>query len=85
MACAADDGLLVRIRAASASPYDWHFMRGRPLFARAMFGWFKPKSHALGADLAGEVEAVGKDVTRFRAAIRYLETGHARGNIVITN
>jgi NADPH:quinone reductase-like Zn-dependent oxidoreductase len=61
-----DDGVLVRIRAASANPYDWHFMRGKPLFARAMFGWFKPKSHAFGADLAGEVEAVGKSVTRFR-------------------
>jgi NADPH:quinone reductase-like Zn-dependent oxidoreductase len=61
-----DDGVLVRIRAASTNPYDWHFMRGKPLFARAMFGWFKPKSRAFGADLAGEVEAVGKDVTRFR-------------------
>jgi NADPH:quinone reductase-like Zn-dependent oxidoreductase len=61
-----DDGVLVRIRAASANPYDWHFMRGKPLFARAMFGWFRPKSHAFGADLAGEVEAVGKDATRFR-------------------
>jgi NADPH:quinone reductase-like Zn-dependent oxidoreductase len=61
-----DDGVLVRIRAASANPYDWHFMRGKPLFARAMFGWSKPKSHAFGADLAGEVEAVGKSVTRFR-------------------
>jgi NADPH:quinone reductase-like Zn-dependent oxidoreductase len=56
----------VRVRAASANPYDWHFMRGKPLFARAMFGWLRPKAHGLGADLAGEVEAVGKDVTRFR-------------------
>jgi NADPH:quinone reductase-like Zn-dependent oxidoreductase len=61
-----DDGVLVRVRAASANPYDWHFMRGKPLFARAMFGWLRPKAHGLGADLAGEVEAVGKDVTRFR-------------------
>ncbi|MDD5263434.1 MAG: NAD(P)-dependent alcohol dehydrogenase [Candidatus Bipolaricaulis sp.] len=61
----ADDGVLVRIRAASTNPYDWHFMRAKPLFTRAMFGWFKPKDHRLGADLAGEVEAVGKDVTRF--------------------
>ena len=62
-----DDGVLVRIRAASTNPYDWHFMRAKPVFTRAMFGWFKPKDHRLGADLAGEVEAVGKDVTRFRA------------------
>jgi NADPH:quinone reductase-like Zn-dependent oxidoreductase len=61
-----DDGVLVRIRAASTNPYDWHFMRAKPLFTRAMFGWFRPKDKRLGADLAGEVEAVGKDVTRFR-------------------
>jgi NADPH:quinone reductase-like Zn-dependent oxidoreductase len=41
-------------------------MRGKPYFTRLMFGLFKPKAHGLGADLAGEVEAVGKDVTRFR-------------------
>jgi NADPH:quinone reductase-like Zn-dependent oxidoreductase len=61
-----DDGVLVRIRAASTNPYDWHFMRGKPYFTRLMFGLLKPKVHSLGADLAGEVEAVGKDVTRFR-------------------
>ncbi|MDD5647245.1 MAG: NAD(P)-dependent alcohol dehydrogenase, partial [Candidatus Bipolaricaulis sp.] len=43
----ADDGVLVRIRAASTNPYDWHFMRAKPLFTRAMFGWFKPKDHRL--------------------------------------
>ena len=61
-----DDGVLVRVGAASANPYDWHFMRGKPYFMRLMFGFFKPKAHGLGADLAGEVEAVGKAVTRFR-------------------
>jgi len=61
-----DDGVLVRVRAASTNPYDWHFMRGKPYFARLLFGLFKPKAHGLGADLAGDVEAVGKDVTRFR-------------------
>jgi len=64
--CVTGDGVLVRIRAASTNPYDWHFMRAKPLFTRAMFGWFRPKDQRLGADLAGEVEAVGKDVTRFR-------------------
>ena len=62
----ADDGVLVRIRAASANPYDWHFMRGKPYFTRLMFGLLKPRAHGFGADLAGEVEVVGKDVTRFR-------------------
>jgi hypothetical protein len=41
-------------------------MRGKPLFMRLWFGFFKPKAHGLGADLAGEVEVVGKAVTRFR-------------------
>jgi NADPH:quinone reductase-like Zn-dependent oxidoreductase len=41
-------------------------MRGKPYFTRLMFGFPRPKAPGLGADLAGEVEAVGKDVTRFR-------------------
>jgi NADPH:quinone reductase-like Zn-dependent oxidoreductase len=66
MPAVTDDSVLVRIRAASANPYDWHFMRGKPLFMRLMFGLLEPKAHGLGADVAGEVEAVGKDVARFR-------------------
>ena len=61
-----DDELLVRIRAASLNPYDWHFMTGLPYIGRLQFGLLKPKSNGLGADLAGQVEAVGKNVTRFR-------------------
>src|SRR5207247_1278163 len=61
------DRLLVRVRAASANPYDWHFMRGIPYIARLMAtGLRKPKQSVLGTDVAGEVEAVGKLVTRFR-------------------
>jgi NADPH:quinone reductase-like Zn-dependent oxidoreductase len=62
----ADDGVLVRVRAASVNPYDWHFMRGLPYLARPMLGLRKPKKSVPGADLAGQVEAVGKDVTQFR-------------------
>lgn len=58
-----DDGVLVRVCAASTNPDDWHFMRGKPLFTRLMVGQFKPKAHSLGADLAGEVETVGRDAT----------------------
>jgi NADPH:quinone reductase-like Zn-dependent oxidoreductase len=61
-----DDDVLVRIRAASVNPYDWHFMRGEPYFMRLMFGLRAPKSHDLGADLAGHVEAVGKNVGGLR-------------------
>ena len=61
-----DDQVLVRIRAASPNPWDWHFMRGMPLIARPQAGWRKPKNKVLGSDIAGAVEAVGKDVTLFR-------------------
>ena len=61
-----DDEVLVGVRAASVNPRDWHFMRGLPYFMRLQFGLRKPKSTALGSDMAWQVEAVGKNVTRFR-------------------
>jgi NADPH:quinone reductase-like Zn-dependent oxidoreductase len=61
-----DDHVLVRVRAASANPRDWHFMRGLPAFMRLQFGLRKPKHSGLGSDVAGQVEAVGRNVTRFR-------------------
>ena len=61
-----DDEVLVRVRASSANPADWHFMRGVPYVMRPQSGLRKPKNGFLGRDLAGEVEAVGKDVTGFR-------------------
>jgi NADPH:quinone reductase-like Zn-dependent oxidoreductase len=61
-----DGDVLVRVRAASANPRDWHFMRGLPYFIRAQFGLRAPKNPALGSDVAGQVEAVGRNVTRFR-------------------
>jgi NADPH:quinone reductase-like Zn-dependent oxidoreductase len=62
-----DNGVLVRIRAASVNAGDWHLLRGTPFLARLMFGGIlKPKIHILGMDVAGEVEAVGKDVTEFQ-------------------
>ena len=60
-----DDGVLVRVRASSVNPYDWHFMTGTPLLVRLGAGLRKPKNGRLGVDFAGTVEAVGKDVTRF--------------------
>ena len=63
---AGDDEVLVRVRAASVNPLDWHFMRGTPYLVRAMAGPFRPKVNGLGADLAGQVEAVGRNVTRVR-------------------
>jgi len=56
----------VRVRAASLNPYDWHFMRGLPYVARPMLGLRGPKKSIPGADVAGQVEAVGKHVTQCR-------------------
>lgn len=61
-----DDGVLVRVQAASVNPIDWHTMTGTPYLMRMDGGLRKPKSETLGVDFAGTVEAVGKDVTQFR-------------------
>ncbi|TDD62463.1 NAD(P)-dependent alcohol dehydrogenase [Actinomadura rubrisoli] len=61
--------VLVRVRATSVQPYDWHHMRGEPRIARVMpgsLGLRRPKPPVLGADVAGQVEQVGEGVTRFR-------------------
>src|SRR5262245_24513883 len=60
------DQVLVRIRAAAANPLDWHLMKGEPYIARLQLGVRRPKRNVLGNDMAGEVEAVGEAVTRFR-------------------
>ncbi|MEV0597533.1 NAD(P)-dependent alcohol dehydrogenase [Nonomuraea cavernae] len=64
----ADDEVLVQVRATSVQPYDWHFMRGEPYIARLMggLGLRRSKIDILGADVAGQVEAVGRNVTEFR-------------------
>ena len=59
----ADDEVLVRVYAASVNPADGHFLRGVPYIARMQFGLRKPKDRVLGCDVAGRVEAVGKNVT----------------------
>jgi NADPH:quinone reductase-like Zn-dependent oxidoreductase len=61
-----DDSMLVRVRAASINAYDWHMMRGLPFLARMGEGLRRPKNGAMGVDMAGQVEAVGKNVTEFR-------------------
>ena len=61
-----DDDVLVRVRAAAVNPLDYHFLHGTPYLVRAMAGLSRPKVTGLGADMAGEVEAVGRNVTAFR-------------------
>ncbi|WP_149183044.1 NAD(P)-dependent alcohol dehydrogenase [Streptomyces sp. TRM49041] len=67
----ADNQVLVRVHAAAVNAYDWHVMRGDPYLARLMnpsvFGRRGPRKRIRGRDFAGRVEAVGKEVTRFRA------------------
>jgi NADPH:quinone reductase-like Zn-dependent oxidoreductase len=63
----ADNQILVKVRAASVNPLDWHFMEGTPKIARALgMGLRKPKSTRIGVDFAGTVEAIGKNVTQFK-------------------
>jgi NADPH:quinone reductase-like Zn-dependent oxidoreductase len=61
-----DEEVLVRIQAASLNLGDWYSVTGRPYVGRASMGLRAPKEERLGADYAGTVEAVGKDVTQFR-------------------
>jgi NADPH:quinone reductase-like Zn-dependent oxidoreductase len=63
----ADDEVLVRVRAAGVDRGVWHVMTGLPYPIRlAGYGLRAPKTPVAGMDLAGVVEAVGKDVTRFQ-------------------
>ncbi len=61
-----DNEVLINVRAASVNPYDWHFMRGTPYGVRLVAGLRKPKVTRLGADVAGQVEAVGTNITQFK-------------------
>jgi NADPH:quinone reductase-like Zn-dependent oxidoreductase len=61
-----DNEVLVKVHAAATNPADWHLMRAEPFLARLENGLLKPKHTRLGADVAGRVEAAGRNVTQFR-------------------
>jgi len=61
-----DNEVLIKVRAASLNPLDWHFLRGTPYLGRLAFGLSKPRNPGLGRDVAGVVEAVGSGVTQFK-------------------
>ena len=61
----ADNEVLIKVRAASVNPLDRHIMRGRPFLVRIAFGLRKPRMRP-GRDVAGQVEAVGRNVTQFK-------------------
>jgi NADPH:quinone reductase-like Zn-dependent oxidoreductase len=60
-----DDEVLVKIHAAALNAADWHLLRADPFVVRFFGGLLKPKFNILGADIAGVVEAVGKNVKQF--------------------
>ena len=76
---AGPDQVLVRVRAASVNPADWHFMRGEPYIARLQAGLRAPKATVLGCDLAGTVEAVGASVQGFEPGVDVFGSPFMRG------
>src|ERR687885_1777211 len=71
-----DDEVLVRVHAAGVDRGVWHLMTGLPYAIRlAGYGLRAPKNPVLGRDLAGVVETVGKNVTRFRPGDEVLGIG----------
>ena len=62
-----DDQVLVKVHAASVNYPDWSLLRGKPFLIRLITGGFlRPKHEILGADVAGQVEAVGGNVKQFQ-------------------
>lgn len=74
-----DNDVLVRVHAASVNPADWHLARGEPYIARLQLGLRTPKDSVLGCDVAGQVEAVGKDVTTFHVGDEVFGSAFAHG------
>jgi len=62
-----DNEVLIKVHAAAANIGDWYFLNGKPFPARLAGGLLKPKTKILGGDVAGRVEAVGKNAKQFQA------------------
>ncbi len=78
-----EDEVLIQIHAASLNSRDLRMLRANPFFMRLMpGGFFHPKNNILGADLAGRVEAVGRNVKQFQPGdevFGYLPSSTGRG------
>ncbi|HEY3368220.1 MAG TPA: NAD(P)-dependent alcohol dehydrogenase [Symbiobacteriaceae bacterium] len=61
-----DDEVLIKVHAASLNAADWHLLRADPFPVRLESGLLEPKRKVLGADVAGRVEAVGRNVKQFQ-------------------
>jgi NADPH:quinone reductase-like Zn-dependent oxidoreductase len=71
-----DNEILIKVHAASINSYDWRHLGPDPLFLRFMGGGLlKPKHRILGADMAGQVEAIGRDVKQFKPGDEVLGDG----------
>jgi len=74
-----DDEILLKVRAASVNSADCHLLRGKPYIARLQLGLRKPKDRILGCDVAGQVEAVGKNVTMLQPGDEVFGSPFMRG------
>jgi len=61
-----DDEALIKVHAVSINDWDWGLVQGIPFTNRLLFGLLKPKKRILGSDIAGQIEAVGKNVEQFQ-------------------
>jgi NADPH:quinone reductase-like Zn-dependent oxidoreductase len=61
-----DNEVLIKVHAASVNDWDWGLLRGNLFIIRLLFGLLKPKIKILGVDVAGQVEAVGRNVKKFQ-------------------
>lgn len=61
-----DDEVLIRVHAVALNDWDWDALRGTTFVNRLIFGLLKPKKQILGSDVAGRIEAVGKNVLQFQ-------------------
>jgi NADPH:quinone reductase-like Zn-dependent oxidoreductase len=62
-----DNEVLVKVHAVSVNDWDWGLLRGTPFMNRLFFGLLKPKIKILGSDIAGRIEAVGRNVKQFQS------------------
>ena len=62
-----DNEILIKVYAASVNDWDWGLLRGKPFVNRLLFGLLKPRIKILGVDIAGQVEAVGRNVKKFQS------------------
>ena len=80
-----DNEVLIKVHATTVTPMDWHFRQpGMNVIARMMAGPIKPKNPILGVELAGEIEAVGKDVKRFKEGDQVIAGGQPGGHAEYT-